>query len=100
MERKVVDFLQLLLTLSICACSPGVVAFAPPPIRSRIATASSTQSKSSSLNAIPLFPGAEDIIFNAQNAASTLANSVISTSGASAGAAGQLQSLVLLYIAG
>lgn len=95
MERKVVDFLLLLLTLSICACCPGVVAFAPPhPIRSRIATASS------SLNAIPLFPGAEDIIFNAQNAASTLANSVISTSGASAGAAGQLQSLVLLYIAG
>lgn len=100
MERKVVDFLLLLLTLSICACCPGVVAFAPPPIRSRIATSSSTQSKSSSLNAIPLFPGAEDIIFNAQNAASTLANSVISTSGASAGAAGQLQSLVLLYIAG
>lgn len=100
MERK--NFLLLLLTLSIiCACCPGVVAFAPPhPIRSRIASASSTQSKSSSLNAIPLFPGAEDIIFNAQNAASTLANSVISTSGASAGAAGQLQSLVLLYIAG
>ncbi|KAL7454405.1 hypothetical protein ACHAWC_006046 [Mediolabrus comicus] len=104
MERK--NFLLLLLTLSIiCACCPGVVAFAPPhPIRSRIASASasasSTHSKSSPLNAIPLFPGTEDIIFNAQNAASTLANSVISTSGASAGAAGQLQSLVLLYIAG
>jgi len=70
---------------------------APVPKRrnNRIATSSTTLS----LDAIPLFPGAEDVIFNAQSLASSLSNSVISP-GTSAVAGGQLQSLLILYIAG
>ncbi len=71
-----------------------VAAFAPPKLqRNRIATTTTT------LEAIPLFPGAEDVIFNAQNTASSLANSVISP-GSPTGAGGQLQSLLILYTAG
>lgn len=78
--------------LCIGCLYPGVIvafAFAPPGPTQR----------TSSLDAMPLFPGAEDVIFNAQNTASTLANSVISP-GASAGAGGQIQSLLILYTAG
>jgi len=79
-----------------CCVCPGAVAFAPPQLqRNRI----TTESSSSSLKAIPLFPGAEDVIFNAQNIASSLADSVISP-GTSTGASGQLQSLLILYTAG
>jgi len=78
-----------------CFFYPRVAAFAPPQLqRNRIITTTS-----SSLEAIPLFPGAEDAIFNAQNIASSLANSVISP-GTSTGAGGQLQSLLILYTAG
>lgn len=77
----------------------GVIAFAPSP-RSRRATALTTLTTSTTLGAIPLFEGAEDVIFSAQNAASNLANSVISSPGTSVGAGGQLRSLLILYIAG
>jgi len=78
------------------SCYPGVIAFAPPTQRNRIATTTTTTA--SSLDAIPLFPGAEDVIFNAQNIASSLADSVISPGTSAAG--GQLQSLLILYTAG
>lgn len=75
-----------------CVHNSGVAAFASPQLqRNRITT--------TSLEAIPLFPGAEDVIFNAQNTASSLANSVISP-GSSTGVGGQLQALFILYTAG
>ena len=85
--------LRIICLMSIgCVHNSGVAAFASPQLqRNRITT--------TSLEAIPLFPGAEDVIFNAQNTASSLANSVISP-GSSTGVGGQLQALFILYTAG
>mmetsp|Transcript_25411 Transcript_25411/g.43098 ORF Transcript_25411/g.43098 Transcript_25411/m.43098 type:complete len:372 (-) Transcript_25411:71-1186(-) len=88
-------FVRMICLMFIGCFYPRVAAFAPPQLqRNRI-----TKTTPSSLEAIPLFPGAEDAIFNAQNIASSLANSVISP-GTSTGAGGQLQSLLILYTAG
>eukprot|EP00986_Skeletonema_menzelii_P012743 scaffold7197_cov88-Skeletonema_menzelii.AAC.6 len=85
--------LRIICLMSIgCVHNSGVAAFASTQLqRNRITT--------TSLEAIPLFPGAEDVIFNAQNTASSLANSVISP-GSSTGVGGQLQALFILYTAG
>lgn len=93
--------MQRVLRLICIVCTgscvyPGAFAFAPPQLQRNIIK---TTTSSSSLEAIPLFPGAEDVIFNAQNIASSLADSVISPS-TSTGASGQLQSLLILYTAG
>ena len=87
------SFTRICLIWTGCFLRSEIVAFAP------ISTQKTRATTSSSLDAIPLFPATEDAIFNAQNIASSLANSVISP-GASAEGGGQLQSLLILYTAG